>query len=334
MAKPESLKPQVKVSETPETNYAKFTITGLPRGFAQTLGNSLRRVLLSSIPGVAFSAVEIDGALHEFTALDGVYEDVTQIILNLKKVVLVIDNDKLFKVNSKPVKEELYVFELDHKGKGEIKAKDLKHSSEIRIINPEEHIATVSDGGHLKCFLFARRGIGYVGANDNKIFCEDIGGNIITGRIAIDSIFTPVTRCRYDCLKENNLNGQETDKLVLEVWTNGSIKPTDALSLASKFLDDHFAVLKEAVNEDMQNIFTFQKGTPKVDKRLEIELETLDFSLRTSNCFKAAELVTVGDLLKYSEEDLKKLRNLGDISISEIKEKLSNMKLSLASDKK
>jgi DNA-directed RNA polymerase subunit alpha len=328
MRKFEFLKPQKYADITEGENYGKFTITPLERGYGLTLGNALRRVLLSSMPGVAIVAMEIEGVHNEFMALEGIREDVTEIVLNLKNVKLSIDEESLFKPMNTD-KQEFYVFEVIAKGPTTITAKDLSHSSEVKVINPDQVIATLESTGSLKARFFARRGIGYVSAEDNKVFCKDKGGNIISDRIAIDSIYTPISKVRYEVEKTRVEEHVDYDKLMMEIWTDGRIKPADAASLAAKFLAEHFQVIS-SLNELIEDQEYMYEPEEKVsNKKLEKKIEDLDLSVRSYNCLKRAGIHTVGELTQKTEEEMMRVRNLGRKSLKEVVQKLREIGLDL-----
>jgi len=237
----EFIKPQIKV-EQESSNYGKFVVTPLERGYGMTLGNSLRRVLLSSMPGVAIVAMEIEGVPHEFMALPGVVEDVTEIILNLKNIVFKVDDETLFK-DTNGEQEEMYTINVNAEGPMVLTAGDLFCGTELEVVNKDAVICTISEGGKFKGNFYARRGIGYVSAEENKVFCKDKQGNIYTERIAIDSIYTPITKCVYNVEKTRVGDNVDFEKLEIEVWTNDSITPSNAISLSSQFLVNHLTIL-------------------------------------------------------------------------------------------
>lgn len=327
MRKFEFIKPQTIV-ETEEQNYGKFTITPLDRGYGTTLGTSLRRVLLSSMPGVAIVAMEIEGVQHEFMGMPGVVEDVTQIILNLKNVVFAIDEEELFKPMPQIV-QDLYEITIIAEGPGVITAGDLNVSSELTVVNKDAVIATLAEGGKFKARFFARRGIGYVNADENKIFCKDKAGNTIVDRIAIDAIYTPVTKCNYTVEKTRVEDNVDFDKLTLEVWTNNSIKPTDAVSLASKFLIDHFDVVSKLNEAIVSQNYMYEPEEKIANKKLEKRIEELDLSVRSNNCLHRAGINTVGELIQKTAEEMMRVRNLGRKSLKEVIQKLHEIGLDL-----
>lgn len=327
MRKFEFIKPQTIV-EVDELSYGKFTITPLDRGYGTTLGTSLRRVLLSSMPGVAIVAMEIEGVQHEFMGMPGVVEDVTQIILNLKNVVFSIDEAELFKPMPQTV-QDLYEISIVAEGPGVITAGDLNVSSELTVVNKDAVIATLAEGGKFKARFFARRGIGYVNADENKIFCKDKAGNTIVDRIAIDAIYTPVTKCNYTVEKTRVEDNVDFDKLTLEVWTNDSIKPTDAVSLASKFLIDHFDVVSKLNEAIVSQNYMYEPEEKIANKKLEKRIEELDLSVRSNNCLHRAGINTVGELIQKTAEEMMRVRNLGRKSLKEVIQKLHEIGLDL-----
>ena len=308
-------KPNIhKVEET--DNYGKFVVEPLERGYGTTLGNSLRRVLIASLPGSAITTMQIDGVLHEFSTVKGVTEDVTQIILNLKKVSL--------KINSEGQKD----LELDVKGPAEVTAGDIQGDSEVSVLNPDLHIATVADGAELHIKMTADKGRGYLSANDNKARMEDLA----IGVLPIDSIYTPIERVNYTV--ENARVGQRSDfdKLTLDVWTDGSITPTEAISLGAKILTEHLAMFVN-LTETAQNVQVMvEKEETHKEKTLEMTIEELDLSVRSYNCLKRAGINTVKELTDRTVSDMMKVRNLGQKSLEEIKLKLNDLGVSFRQD--
>ena len=329
MRKFEFIKPQVTVEHNNEDNtYAKFVISPLERGYGLTLGNALRRVLLSSMPGVAIVAMNIEGVAHEFMALDKVREDVTGIVLNLKKVIFKIDEELLYKPMPK-AQEEIFELSIYKEGEGVVTAGDLiDHSNLLTVVNPDQVIATLSKGAKFKAVFYAKRGIGYVSADENKIHCRDEQGNLFIDRIDIDSIYTPITKVNYEVEKTRVDEDVTFDKLTLDVWTNDSIKPSDAVSLASKFLIEHFQILTSfneiVVNEE----YMYEREEKVVNKKHETRIEELDLSIRSQNCLKRAGINTLGELCQKSEEEMMRIRNLGRKSLKEICMKLHERGLS------
>jgi len=305
-------KPKIEIVEINEDNtYGKFVVEPLERGYGTTLGNSLRRILLSSLPGAAVSSIKIQGVLHEFSTIPGVLEDVSEIILNIKDIAAIMHSDE-------PV-----MLKIEAEGPGEIKAGDIITGSEVEILNKDLHIATLEDDAKLYMELEMTRGRGYVPAERNKKENQPIGV------IAVDSIYTPVKKVNFKV--ENTRVGQITDydKLTLEVWTNGTIKPDEATSLGAKILSEHlnlFITLTDHVN-DVE--IMVEKEVDKKEKVLEMTIEELDLSVRSYNCLKRAGINTVEELTQKTEEDMMKVRNLGKKSLEEVQQKLAELGLSL-----
>ncbi len=292
-------------------DYGKFVVEPLERGFGITLGNSLRRILLSSLPGVAVSSVKIDGVLHEFSTIEGVREDVTEIILNLKELCLIMHNDGPTKVL------------IDAKGPCVVHAGDLIADSDIEVINPDHHIAEISEGGRLYMEIMLEHGRGYVSADRNK------KPDMPIRQIAVDSIFTPIRKVNFRV--EDTRVGQITDydKLTLEVWTNGTIQPDEAVSLAAKILTEHLMLFIN-LTEHVQGVeIMVEKEEDKKEKILEMTIEELDLSVRSYNCLKRAGINTVEELVQRNEEEMMKVRNLGRKSLEEVQQKLTGLGLSL-----
>lgn len=308
-------KPKIEVVEVSEDGrYGKIVVEPLERGYGTTLGNSLRRILLSSLPGAAITSVQIDGVLHEFSTIEGVLEDTTQIILNLKNLTLKIHSD------------EEKILEIDAVGEGEVKAGDIRHDSDVEILNPDLHIATLAEGARLSMRMTAKRGRGYVPAEGNKKPDQPIGV------IPIDSIYTPIRRVNYSV--ENTRVGQVTnyDKLTLEVWTDGSIRPEEAVSLGAKILTEHLNLFVGLTQNAQDAEIMVEKEDDKTEKVLDMPIEELDLSVRSYNCLKRAGINTVGELIQKTEEDMMKVRNLGKKSLEEVQEKLAELGLSLRKD--
>ncbi|MCR5350223.1 MAG: DNA-directed RNA polymerase subunit alpha [Acholeplasmatales bacterium] len=308
-------KPNTSVEEIAENgNYGKFVISPLERGFGLTIGNALRRTLMSSLPGAAFVNVKIDGAEHEFQNIDGIVEDVITIILNLKKVVLSVDSDD-------PNFER--IVEISH-GQGEVTAADIIHDNDIKVINPDQHIATVAEGGNLRMFLTVRCGVGFVSSVLNKEYSKSVGV------IAIDSIYTPIVNVAFDVQKTRveNDNDAKYDKLIIEVTTNGSITAKEALAIASKMMIEHLQVVVELSEKASQTDFMIEAEDDNQNRKLEMTIDELDLTVRSYNCLKRANINTVAQLSEKSEEDMIKVRNLGRKSLKEIKEKLETLGLS------
>lgn len=294
-------------------NYGRFVVEPLERGFGTTLGNSLRRVLLSSLPGVAVSSVKIDGVLHEFSTIDGVKEDVTEIILNLKELRA--------KLNCDDPKTVI----IDASGEGEVKAGDIIADADVEIINPDLHIATLGANAKLHMEMVLEHGRGYVSADKNKTQGMPIG------QIAVDSIFTPIQKVNFRV--ENTRVGQITDydKLTLEVWTDGTIRPEESASLAAKILTEHLALFVN-LTEHVQGVeIMVEKEEDKKEKILEMTIEELDLSVRSYNCLKRAGINTVEELVQRNEDEMMKVRNLGRKSLEEVQQKLAALGLTLRS---
>ena len=294
-----------------DAKYGKFVVDPLERGYGNTLGNSLRRILLSSLPGAAVTSIQIDGVLHEFSTVEGVVEDVASIILNVKKLALKIYSD------------EEKVIEIDVKGEGVVTAADITHDSDVEILNPDLYIATIAKNGHLRMRMYAQRGRGYTPADQNKR--EDLP----IGVIPIDSIYTPVSRVNFQV--ENTRVGQNSDydKLSLDVWTDGSIGPKEAISLGAKILTEHLNIFVGMTNEAQTAEIMVEKEEDQKEKVLEMTIEELDLSVRSYNCLKRAGINTVLELANKSEDDMMKVRNLGRKSLEEVKAKLEELGLGL-----
>jgi DNA-directed RNA polymerase subunit alpha len=306
-------KPKIECVEISENGtYGKYVIEPLERGYGTTLGNSLRRILLSSLPGVAATSVKIDGVLHEFSTIPGVKEDVTEIILNVKNLAAKLHSDGP------------KVVYIEHEGEGEVKAGDIKVDADVEILNPDLHIATLNEDAKLYMEITLNRGRGYVSAEKNKFPGQPIG------LIPVDSIYTPVHKVNYTV--ENTRVGQVTDydKLTLEVWTNGTIKPDEAISLGAKILSEHLNLFIDLSDHARNTEIMVEKEETKKEKVLEMTIEELDLSVRSYNCLKRAGINTVEDLINRSEEDMMKVRNLGRKSLEEVIQKLEALGLSLA----
>jgi len=304
-------KPQIERVESDE-KYGEYEIAPLERGYGITLGNSLRRILLSSLPGVAITSVKIEGIKHEFSSIPGVYEDVTDIILNLKEVVLKYDGENIETIN------------LEIEGEGEITAGDFKTSADIEIINPDHHIATLAEDGKIILEATIERGRGYVTAEENKKHFDKI-----IGLIPIDSSFSPIDRANFQV--EDTRVGQVTDfdRLILEVQTDGSIHPDDAISLAAKIMVEHLDLFINLTDEVDDVEIMVEKEEEEKDKILDTTIEELELSVRSSNCLKRAGINNVGELTEKTEDDLMKVRNLGKKSLQEIKNKINELDLKL-----
>ena len=310
-------KPRIKCIENPgDVSYGKYVVEPLERGYGTTLGNALRRILLSSLPGTAVTSIKISGVQHEFTTIPGVKEDVTDIVLNVKKII-----SKLHSNGPKTVY-------IECSGECEVTAGDIKTDSEVDILVPDMHIATLGPGAKLYMEIVIDRGRGYVSAEKNKALMP----NAPIGVIAVDSIYTPVLKVNFTV--DNTRVGQITDfdKLTLEVWTDGTISAKEAVSMAAKLLNEHlnlFVDLSEETNVVEMMVEKDEKGKEKI---LEMTIEELDLSVRSFNCLKRAGINTVNDLIEKSAEEMMKVRNLGKKSFDEVKEKLHSLGYDLNSE--
>lgn len=307
-------KPIYKITDSIESNfYGRFELEPLERGFGTTIGNALRRVMLSSLPGSAISSIKIEGVLHEFQTIDGVYEDVTTIILNLKGIV--------FKNHSNEAK----VVRISTTKEGEVTAADIEHDADIEVINTDKVICTLSKGASFNMEMTVTNGRGYVRSEDNKKI-HDIKKS---GEIAIDSLYSPIERVSYEVGNARVGQDESYDKLILDVWTNGSIKPEEAIALASRILIEHLQILTDlSAIADVSGMMIEKTEDPKV-KALETSIEDLDFSVRAYNCLKRAGIHTLQDLVNKSESDMMKIRNLGKKSLKEVLDKIRDMGLIL-----
>lgn len=310
----EIVKPRIETEElTEDGKHGRFVVEPLERGFGNTLGNSLRRVLLSSLEGCAVTSIKIDGVLHEFSTIPGVKEDVTEIVLNMKSVVA-----KLYETSPK-------VVEISAQGPCVVTAGDIKCDSEVEILNPEQHIATLGEDAKLNMEITIDKGRGYIPAERNKL----ISGNNVIGVLPIDSIYTPVLKVNYTV--DNTRVGQITDydKLTLDVWTNGVINAQEAVSLAAKVLTEHLNLFVNLSDKASSAEVMVEKDDKGKEKILEMTIEDLDLSVRSFNCLKRAGINTVEDLINKSEEDMMKVRNLGRKSLEEVIQKLNSLGFSL-----
>ena len=308
-------KPNIECLEiNDDSNYAKFVCEPLERGYGVTIGNSLRRILLSSLPGSAITSVKIDGVVHEFSTIPNVVEDVPEIVINLKNVRL-----KTFDNEEKMIR-------IDFKGEGEVTAADIITDSSVEILNPDLHIATVSEGGHLKMEMTVEKGRGYNSAAKNKKPNQDISV------LPIDSIYTPVKKVNYSV--ENTRVGQmvDFDKLIIEVWTDGSLKADEALSLAAKVMTGHLEIFIDLSEATKNTQVMVEKEESKKEKVLEMSIEDLELSVRSFNCLKRAGISTVEDLANKTEDDMMKVRNLGKKSLDEVTNKLHSLGLDFAKE--
>jgi DNA-directed RNA polymerase subunit alpha len=305
-------KPKIEcVSLAADDSYAKFVVEPLERGYGTTLGNSLRRILLSSLPGVAVTSVKIDGVLHEFSTIPGVIEDTTELILNIKGIALKLHGDGP------------KVIYIDSNSEGVILAGDIKVDSDVEVLNPEHHVATLNGEHRVYVELTIDKGRGYVSADRNKYQGQPIGV------IPVDSIFTPVSKVNYTV--QNTRVGQVTDfdKLTIEVWTNGSIQPDEAISLGAKIMSEHLNQFIELSDNAKNAEIMVEKEETKKEKVLEMTIEELDLSVRSYNCLKRAGINTVEDLINKTEDDMMKVRNLGRKSLEEVLHKLEALQLEL-----
>jgi len=307
-------KPKIEcVSMSEDNTYGKFVVEPLERGYGITLGNSLRRILLSSLPGVAVTSIKIDGVLHEFSTIEGVVEDVTEIILNIKGLALKLHG------------EGPKIIYIDTDAEGPVTAADIKADADVEIMNPNHHIATLNGTNRFYMEMTINKGRGYVQADRNKQSGQPIGV------IPVDSIYTPVTKVNYTV--ENTRVGQITgyyDKLTFEVWTNGTIKPDEAISLGAKILSEHLNLFIDLSDHAKNTEIMVEKEETKKEKVLEMTIEELDLSVRSYNCLKRAGINTVEDLTNKTEADMMKVRNLGRKSLEEVVQKLAALGLSLA----
>ena len=308
-------KPRIEcIENVGEETYGKYVVEPLERGYGTTIGNSLRRILLSSLPGTAVTTVKIAGVQHEFSTIPGVKDDVTQIVLNIKGIIA-----KLYSEGVKTVY-------IEASGEGVVTAGDIKADSDVEILNPEHHIATLGPDATLNMELTLSQGRGYVTADRNK------NAQTVIGVIPVDSVYTPVRKVNYTV--ENTRVGDATDydKLTMEVWTNGTISARDAVSLGARILLDHFTLFTD-LSETMGSKSTVvEKAETQRDKVLELTIEELDLSVRSFNCLKRANINTVEDLISKTEDEMMKVRNLGRKSLEEVINKLAMMGLSLASE--
>ena len=310
-------RPRIDTAEiSPDGRHGVFVVEPLERGFGTTLGNSLRRILLSSLPGVAATNMKIDGVLHEFSTVEGVKEDVTEIVLNVKGI-----NAKLYTDMPK-------VVHIDATGECELTAGDISQDAEIEILNPNHHIASLAENGRLIMELTFDKGRGYVPAERNKAAADEAG----LGSIPVDSIYTPVHRVNYTV--ENTRVGQllDYDKLTLEVWTDGTLSAKESVSLAARILTEHLNLFANLSEDALDTEIMVEKDDKSKEKALEMTIEELDLSVRSFNCLKRAGINTVEDLVSKTEEEMMKVRNLGRKSHEEVIEKLHSLGFSLANE--
>lgn len=290
-----------------DSNYGKFVVEPLERGYGTTLGNSLRRVLLSSLPGAAINSVQIDGVLHEFSTVEGVVEDVTQIILNLKKVSMRIDSD------------DEKTLEVNVNGPATVTAGDFVGDADVEVLNKDQYIATVAAGATLHMTVTAVRGRGYVSGDQNKELHEDAP----IGVLAIDSIFTPIERVNYQVEETRVGQRNDYDKLTMDIWTDGSLTATEAISLAARVLSDHLKPFIELSERAAETQVMVDKEETTTSKHAEVPIEELDLSVRSYNCLKRAGINTIQELTDRSEAQMMTVRNLGRKSLDEIQDKLA-----------
>jgi DNA-directed RNA polymerase subunit alpha len=305
-------KPTISKEVSEDGKYGKFIVQPLQRGYGTTLGNAMRRILLSSLPGAAVTSVKIDGVLHEFSTIEGVREDVTEIILNLKNLALRLHSDE----------EDETAAVIDAVGPCEVTAKDIVCGSDLEIFNPDLHIATLEEGAKLYMDITIAKGRGYVSADENK------NDSMPITVIPVDSIFTPVRKVNYT-IKPYKVG--QGDILELEIWTDGSVSPEEGVSIGAKIMQEHlslFMALDDAAN-DLE--FMVEKEESQKEKALEMTIEELEFTQRPLNCLKRAGINTVEELIKQSPEDMMKVRNFGKKSLDEVKEKLAELGLSMKS---
>mgnify|MGYP000756042942 CR=1 FL=1 len=308
-------KPQIECIETPgDASYGKYVIEPLERGYGTTLGNALRRILLSSLPGTAATSIKIAGVQHEFSTIPGVKEDVTEIVLNIKSLLTKLHGDS---------GKTVYIEAV---GPCTVTAGDIKADGEVEILNPDLHIATLDSGATLNMEITLSHGRGYVPADRNKPT-----QNVI-GTIAVDSIYTPVKKVNYTVEPTRVGTSSDFDKLTLEVWTDGTISARDAVSLGAKILCDHFTLFTDLSESVGSKPTVVEKAEAQRDKVLEMTIEELDLSVRSFNCLKRANINTVEDLISKTEDEMMKVRNLGRKSLEEVINKLAMMGLSLASE--
>ena len=308
-------KPRIECMDSPEDgSYGKYVVEPLERGYGTTLGNSLRRILLSSLPGTAATSIKIAGVQHEFSTVPGVKEDVTEIVLNVKKIIA-----KLHCQGTKTVY-------IDAAGECEVTAGDIKADGEVEILNPEQHICSLAPDASFNMEITLSHGRGYVPSDKNKT------PNMPIGTIAVDSIYTPVYKVNYTVENTRVGNMTDYDKLTLEVWTDSTISARDAVSLGAKILSDHLSLFTNLSETVASKPTMAEKAETHRDKVLEMTIEELDLSVRSFNCLKRANINNVEDLISRTGEDMMKVRNMGRKSLEEVQNKLAMMGLSLASD--
>ena len=308
-------KPRIECIDSPEdSSYGKYIVEPLERGYGTTLGNSLRRILLSSLPGTAATSIKIAGVQREFSTIPGVKEDVTEIVLNIKRIIARLHCD------------EIKTVYIDAAGECEVTAGDIKADADVEILNPELHICTLGPDASLNMEITLSHGRGYVPADRNKT------PNMPIGVIAIDSIYTPVYKVNYTVENTRVGNMTDYDKLTLEVWTDRTISARDAVSLGAKILTDHLALFTDLSEAVASKSTVVEHASDSRNKMLDLTIEELDLSVRSFNCLKRANINTVADLIAKTEEDMMRVRNMGRKSLEEVQNKLAMMNLSLASE--
>lgn len=308
-------RPKFEIKEYVESeNYGKFVITPLERGFGTTIGNALRRVMLSSLPGGAVYSIKVDGVYHEFSSVKGVKEDVTLIILHLKNLILKISGD------------ETYTLRITAKGPCKVTAKDIVCPTGVEVLNPDLEIATIDEGGVLEMEMKAKNGRGYISADENKKIYQNSSQGI--GTIYTDAIYTPITKANYTVEPTRVGQNVKYDELTMEVWTDGSITPTESLALASKILIDHFELLTHVEEAVMGQESCMKEHINEVNSsKMSIPIEDLDLTVRSYNCLKRAGIQNTDELTQKTEEEMSRVRNLGKKSLKEVKEKLNQLGL-------
>lgn len=309
-------RPNFKIADYVESeNYGKFVISPLERGFGTTIGNALRRMMMSSLPGGAVYSIKVDGVYHEFSSIKGVKEDVTLIVLNIKKLIIEINDDST------------YTLRISAKGPCTVKAEDIICPAGVEILNPELEIAHLDEGGELDMELMAKRGRGYVSADENKLMYHGSSQGI--GTIYTDAIYTPVVKANYSVEPTRVGQSAKYDELTLEVWTDGSINPKESIAMASKILMSHLELLTET-NEKVSEMPSLMKDYVNESnyKKVNMSIDDLDLTVRSYNCLKRAGLSTVEELTQKTEEEMSRVRNLGKKSLKEVKEKLQELNLS------
>ncbi|AMP20347.1 DNA-directed RNA polymerase subunit alpha [endosymbiont 'TC1' of Trimyema compressum] len=308
-------KPKISIIETSEDgSYGKIAIEPLEQGFGITLGNALRRTLLSSLPGIAVTSMQIEGVQHEFSTIPGVVEDTTDLLLAMKSLKL------------KSQSKEPKVLRIEKEGAGTVTARDIICDSDIEILNPDLHIATLEKEGRLFMEINIKVGRGYVGADDNK------GEDAAIGEIPIDSLFSPVVKVNYEVKDKRVGKEADHDLLILEVWTNGSLTPEEAISGAARLIFNHITLFVALSDSDIAGVPLVEKEAEKKDQLLEKSIEDLDLSVRPYNCLKRADINTVGDLVNHTELEIMRVRNLGKKSLDEIHEKVAELELSFRNE--